>query len=89
MKGIYFIISVTHPELYLDVEGASRNHGAKLLVWSKNENTNQKFRFNPGKSDITSVNSILFLILVVMQNKILILFNDFDMVDLISNGKRF
>jgi hypothetical protein len=54
-----FIISSLHPELYLNVTGASTANGAKLIVWRKVSEPNQTFF--PAFPTLTALHSNLHL----------------------------
>ena len=50
-----FIVSEANPNLALDVQGGSRDHGANVIIWDFHGQDNQKWIIRG--NEITSVNS--------------------------------
>jgi len=46
MGDHFYIVSEHNPSLVLDIENASKNNCAHLIVWPYNGGDNQKFKFN-------------------------------------------
>jgi hypothetical protein len=61
MSDAWFIFSEAQPQLFLDIPGASKSQGAKLIIWSQNHQPNQQFHIDLSSGLITSVNSGLVL----------------------------
>ena len=60
MKPVYYIVSEHNPKLVLDIEGGSKNEGAKLIVWDYHGGENQRFKIGK-KGFLKSVHSKLVL----------------------------
>jgi len=56
----FFIISESHPNLVLDIEGGSSEHGAKLIIHPYHGGKNQKFKLNK-QGNLVAIHSGLAL----------------------------
>jgi uncharacterized protein YkwD len=61
LGGVHTITSALPSDRFIDISGASRQNGARAILWSKNKNDNQRFRFvynaDTGYYAIVSVHS--------------------------------
>lgn len=57
-SGTYFIKSAKNPDFVIDVDGSSKEDGAKILIYINNNNSNQKFKITKVKDNQYTIQSV-------------------------------